>query len=87
MPRLIRLDATGPIKIEPKDFPRDAEGNLKPIFICACGLSRTLPMCDGTHKQCRVNEDPAKLHVYDDARSSIVESRPIGSNPPGASAV
>lgn len=75
MPRLIRLEATGPIKIDPASFPRDEQGNLKPIFICACGLSQNLPFCDGTHKACRAAEQPGKLYVYDDARKVVVEER------------
>jgi CDGSH-type Zn-finger protein len=76
MPRLIRLEATGPIKIDPASFPRDEQGNLKPMFICACGLSKNMPFCDGTHKACRTNEQPGVLSVYDSSRTSIVETRP-----------
>lgn len=78
MPRLIRLDATGPIKIEPASFPRDEQGNLKPIWICACGLSQTMPLCDKSHKACAVNEQPGRLYVYDAARKSVVEERAEG---------
>lgn len=76
MPRLIRHDATGPIRIDPANFPRDEQGNLKPIFICACGLSGNLPYCDGSHKSCRATEQPGRLYVYDAARKSVVEERP-----------
>jgi CDGSH-type Zn-finger protein len=75
MPRLIRIDATGPIKIEPKDFPRDEQGNLKSIWICACGLSQTMPYCDKSHKACAATEQPGKLYVYDAERKSVVEER------------
>jgi CDGSH-type Zn-finger protein len=78
MPRLVRLEATGPIRIDPKDFPRDAEGNLKPMFICACGLTRSLPFCDGTHKACRASEQPGRLYVYDAERKTVIEERPDG---------
>jgi len=30
MARLLRIAASGPIKIEPAQFPRDEQGNLKP---------------------------------------------------------
>ena len=75
MPRLIRLEALGPIKIEPASFPRDEQGNLKPMFICACGLSQKMPFCDGTHKACRTSEQPGRLYVYDAARTTVVEER------------
>ena len=67
MPRLVRLTQTGPIKIEPIG---------KPISVCACGLSRTFPLCDGTHKAARLTEtDPGALYVYDAERVAIVETR------------
>jgi len=34
MARLVKLTATGPVKIEPSD---------KPVFVCACGLSKKFP--------------------------------------------
>lgn len=67
MPRLVRLDATGPLKIVP-------EGD-KPIFVCACGLSRTLPLCDGSHKGC-ISEEKGVLYVYGDDRRTVIETRP-----------
>ena len=33
--------------------------------ICGCGLSATLPFCDGTHK-ITLSEEPDKLYWYDD---------------------
>ena len=41
MARIIRHVATAPIKIEPTD---------KPVFVCACGLTKNFPFCDGAHK-------------------------------------
>jgi CDGSH-type Zn-finger protein len=35
------------------------------IAICACGLSRNKPYCDGTHKITR-DEEPEKLYAYDE---------------------
>jgi CDGSH-type Zn-finger protein len=71
MARLIRHDATGPIKIEAKDFPPDG----KAIWICACGLSKTMPYCDKSHKGC-VNEQPGMLYVYDRETQTVKETRP-----------
>lgn len=73
MPRLVRFDATGPVKLEPRE---------KPYFVCACGLSRTFPLCDGTHKTACPAEPPGKLCIYDDTRSAIIETR---DEPPPAS--
>jgi CDGSH-type Zn-finger protein len=67
MPRLVRLVHNGPIKIEPSD---------KPVWVCACGLSRKFPICDGTHKGCKATEPEAgKLYVYDDDRARVVDVR------------
>lgn len=58
MARILRNDHTGPYRIEPEDFPKD-----KPMFICACGLSKNMPFCDGAHKTCR-SEEEGKLYKY-----------------------
>ena len=40
-------------------------GEIKSI--CGCGLSGTLPFCDGTH-QITKTEKPGKLHWYDSGK-------------------
>lgn len=73
MPRIVKLNATGPVKIEP--------GHEKPVWVCACGLSQTFPICDGSHKACKATEpDPAATYIYDDSRRTIVGVRP-GESP------
>ncbi|MBK7404752.1 MAG: CDGSH iron-sulfur domain-containing protein [Phycisphaerales bacterium] len=67
MPRIVRHEAMQPYRIEPQDFPKD-----KPIFICACGVSKNLPYCDGTHKECRT-EEPDKLYEYGPDGRQIVD--------------
>ena len=66
MPRLVRHDRTGPIKIEPQD---------KPVFICGCGLTRDFPFCDGSHKAC-ADEKPGTVYVYDAQRARVIAERP-----------
>ena len=65
MARIVRHEATDPVRIDPQD---------KPVFICMCGLSQNLPMCDGSHKACR-SEESDKLYVYDEARQNVIEVR------------
>jgi len=66
MPRLVRHDRTGPIRIDPQE---------QPIFICGCGLTQKFPFCDGAHKACK-SEESGVLYVYDAERTRVVEERP-----------
>lgn len=75
MPRLVRHDSTGPFKIEPSQFPRDEQGNLKALWVCACGLSSTMPLCDKSHKACK-DEDPSKTYFYDPVTKVRSEQAP-----------
>lgn len=69
MARYIKVDRDGPIRVDPQD---------KPVFVCGCGLTRNFPFCDGTHKQCRDEED-GKMYIYkDDGTREEVDS----SGPP-----
>ncbi|MCC6425491.1 MAG: CDGSH iron-sulfur domain-containing protein [Phycisphaerales bacterium] len=81
MPRIVRHHQTGPIKIDPNAppgdptaWPRDEQGNLKKISICACGLSARFPFCDGAHK-C-LNEDPGHVYRYDPQTREVIDKRP-----------
>ncbi len=77
MARTVIIHATGPIKIEPSQFPRDADGNLKAIFVCACGMTKTAPICDGSHKACRASEQPGIVYTYDPATGAVIDQRPL----------
>jgi CDGSH-type Zn-finger protein len=63
MARMIRHEATGPYRIDPQD---------KPAFICRCGLTQSLPHCDGSHSACGA-EEPGKLYIYDASRRKVVQ--------------
>jgi CDGSH-type Zn-finger protein len=56
MARLVKRTASGPYQVQ--------VGN-ETKYICGCGLSKSQPYCDGTHKTTR-SEDPGKLYWYDE---------------------
>lgn len=87
MARLVRHEATGPIKIDPSQFPRDPQGNLKAIWICACGITSTPPYCDKAHKLC-TDEQPGVDYCYDPvtkARTAATECCRKEERAPGSS--
>ena len=57
MARLVKRTATAPLKIE-------VGGEAK--WICACGLSKNQPYCDGTHNTTAKTEESGKLYWYDE---------------------
>ncbi|HEX8876722.1 MAG TPA: CDGSH iron-sulfur domain-containing protein [Phycisphaerales bacterium] len=73
MARLVRHEQSAPIKIDPATWPRDEQGNLKVLSICACGLSAKFPFCDGAHKGCK-NEEPGKVYRYDPVTKAILDA-------------
>lgn len=91
MARIIRTEAIEPVKIDPRllpgaptpapnviAWPRDEQGQLKAVFVCACGLSSKHPFCDGSHKLCR-DEAPGFIHEYDPRTKLLLERRPDNS--------
>jgi len=77
MARLVKVHATGPIKIEVGSLRTD-----KPTFICACGLSQTMPFCDGRHKITR-SEQPGTVYVYGPDGQTVVQQLPDLPAPSG----
>ncbi len=63
MARLVQHERNTPYEIP--------AGTELPVYICACGLSKNKPFCDGAHKRTR-DEDHAALYSYDeDARIKL----------------
>ena len=56
MARLVQRTATSPVKIE-------IGGETKSI--CACGLSKNQPFCDGSHRALGTADEGGKLVWYD----------------------
>ena len=77
MARLVRHDQITPVKIDPAQVPPG-----KFIWVCACGLSATYPICDKTHKQCS-SEQPGLLYHYDPVTKAVLRTE----QDPGPAAV
>lgn len=64
MPRIVKLDQCAPYEI--------AEGTELPVYICACGLSKNKPFCDGSHKKTR-DENAADTYQYSDTGRALIK--------------
>ena len=58
MARIIKIKATGPAYIT---------CGTETKKICMCGLSKTKPICDGSHSITEL-EDPNKVYAYIDGK-------------------
>lgn len=57
MARLVKHEKNAPYEI--------AEGTELPIYICACGLSKNKPFCDGSHRRTK-DEAAGETYAYDE---------------------
>ena len=52
--RYVCRTAVGPIEVKPQE---------KSVYVCACGLSKNQPYCDGSHKTAK-GEQEGKKYYY-----------------------
>ena len=72
MARVVKLVQSAPLKIEP--------GHEKPVWVCTCGLSKTFPICDGSHKTTAKVEEPGKVYHYDPVTLAVLRVEDEAAN-------
>ncbi len=86
--RVIRHGRHRPFVLKMRDMPgvsqltKDEKLLNYEVHLCACGLSRNKPYCDGSHAKTR-SEDEEKLYVYDleGNGSEIEETEELAETP------
>lgn len=61
MTRIIERTESTPKPINKSELPPG-----EAIYVCRCGLSKSAPFCDGSHKR-TFHEEPGKLYRYVEA--------------------
>lgn len=57
MARLVLHERNQPYVVQEGKFP---------LYLCACGLSKSKPYCDGSHKRAG-DEEAGTVYVYDES--------------------
>lgn len=64
MARIVKHEDTKPIEVK-------VGGESK--WICACGMTKNKPFCDGSHRQCQ-DEQEGKVYKYENGKRTEVKS-------------
>lgn len=64
MTRVIVHSEQSPVAIKKSDLPPG-----EAIYVCRCGLSKSQPFCDGSHKK-TLREETGRLYRYGDQPDS-----------------
>ncbi len=59
MARLVKHDASGPKEVKTE------HGDT--VWVCMCGLSKNIPLCDGSHHKTK-DEHSNKVYMYDNEK-------------------
>ncbi len=76
MTRIVEIEDRKPMMIDPSEHEDT-------LWICRCGLSQEWPLCDGSHKQAR-NEEDDKLYAYHRDEPGGALKREVVDTPPNA---
>ena len=54
MARIVKIEEQGPVEVKVGEESK---------WVCACGLSSNKPLCDGSHRQTK-DEEEGKVYSY-----------------------